>query len=91
MNGVTLLARVKLLYPETIRMMMTAYPAYEQAAEAINQAAIFKYLVKPWQPDQLRAEIDNALELQPPSLRQSAFCVIRSITHQNVPARVAAR
>ena len=63
MNGVALLARVKLLYPETIRMMVTAYPAYEQAADAINQAAIFKYLVKPWRPDVLRDEIRNALEL----------------------------
>jgi CheY-like chemotaxis protein len=63
MNGVALLTRVKLLYPDTIRMMVTAYPAYEQAAEAINQAAIFKYLVKPWRQDVLRHEIRNALEL----------------------------
>jgi diguanylate cyclase (GGDEF)-like protein/PAS domain S-box-containing protein len=63
MNGVALLARVKLLYPQTIRMMATACPGYEQAADAINQAAIFKYLVKPWRRDILREEIRNALEL----------------------------
>ena len=90
MNGVTLLARVKLLYPETIRMMMTAYPAYEQAAEAINQAAIFKYLVKPWQPDQLRDEIGNALELH---RRLSANEHLRDTLDYSSerPARVAAR
>jgi DNA-binding NtrC family response regulator len=44
-------------------MMMTAFPAYEQAADAINQAAIFKYLVKPWRRDIVRDEVHNALEL----------------------------
>jgi diguanylate cyclase (GGDEF)-like protein/PAS domain S-box-containing protein len=63
MNGVTLLAHVKLLYPETIRMIVTAYPAYEQAADAINQAGIFKYLIKPWDAENLREDIRNALDL----------------------------
>jgi diguanylate cyclase (GGDEF)-like protein/PAS domain S-box-containing protein len=62
MNGVALLERVKLLYPETIRMIVTAYPAYESAADAINLAGIFKFVAKPWDPATLRADIRSALE-----------------------------
>jgi EAL domain-containing protein (putative c-di-GMP-specific phosphodiesterase class I)/ActR/RegA family two-component response regulator len=63
MNGVVLLERVKLLYPETIRMIVTAYPAYESAADAINLAGIFKFVAKPWDPVTLRSDIRSALEL----------------------------
>jgi len=63
MDGVALLERVKLLYPETIRMIVTAFPAYESAADAINLAGIFKFVAKPWDPAALRADIRSALEL----------------------------
>ena len=47
MNGVELLARVKDLYPETVRLMLTGNADQETAMEAVNSGQIFRFLTKP--------------------------------------------
>ncbi len=47
MNGVELLSRVKDLYPDTIRIMLTGNADQETAMEAVNNGRIFRFLTKP--------------------------------------------
>ncbi|HFQ89223.1 MAG TPA: response regulator [Desulfobulbus sp.] len=47
MNGVELLARVKNLYPDTVRIMLTGNADQETAIEAVNSGQIFRFLTKP--------------------------------------------
>lgn len=47
MNGVELLSRVKDLYPETVRLMLTGNADQETAMEAVNSGQIFRFLTKP--------------------------------------------
>jgi response regulator RpfG family c-di-GMP phosphodiesterase len=47
MDGIELLKRVKDLYPETVRIMLTGNADQETAIEAVNSGQIFRFLTKP--------------------------------------------
>ncbi|WP_051617345.1 HD domain-containing phosphohydrolase [Desulfonatronovibrio hydrogenovorans] len=57
-SGIEFLSRVKKLFPETVRIMLTGHGDLNVAMEAINQGNVFRFLVKPCAPH----EIDNALQ-----------------------------
>ena len=61
MSGIELLARVREAYPETIRMIISAYTEVHELIEAINKAGVYRYFVKPWKEEQLRLSIGNAV------------------------------
>jgi response regulator RpfG family c-di-GMP phosphodiesterase len=63
MSGTEFLARVRQLYPETIRMVLTGYTDLDSVTDAINRGAIYKFLTKPWDDDQLREQIRDAFRL----------------------------
>jgi two-component system response regulator PilR (NtrC family) len=60
-NGIELLARIKKLAPEVPVLMITAFATAEQAVAAIKLGA-FHYFTKPFNNDEIRALIRNALE-----------------------------
>ena len=47
MDGIELLNRIKDLYPETVRLMLTGNADQETAIEAVNKGQIFRFLTKP--------------------------------------------
>ena len=47
-KGVEFLQRARRLHPESIRILTTAYSDFDVAIEAVNSAAIYKYVTKPW-------------------------------------------
>jgi signal transduction histidine kinase len=49
------------LYPDIIRIILTGYSDIEAIIKAINKGKIFKYVTKPWDKDELKLIIDNAL------------------------------
>ncbi len=53
MSGDQLLRIVKQRWPATIRMVMTAYSAVDPILTAINEGLVARYVVKPWQADEL--------------------------------------
>ncbi len=60
MNGTEFLTRVRDLYPDTIRIVLSAYADLKSVTDAINRGAVFKFLTKPWDNDTLREQIDEA-------------------------------
>jgi len=60
MTGVELLGRVKGLYPNTVRIVMSAQVDVDTVTEAINQGSVYRVLAKPWEDDVLRATIRDA-------------------------------
>ncbi len=60
-NGIELLARIKKLAPEVPVLMITAFATAEQAVDAIKLGA-FHYFTKPFNNDEIRALVRNALE-----------------------------
>jgi response regulator RpfG family c-di-GMP phosphodiesterase len=58
MDGAALLKRVKDLYPETTRILLTGEPGRDAAIAAVNEGQIFRFLAKPCPPEQLRSAIE---------------------------------
>ncbi len=62
-TGVELLAKVRDQYPDTVRILITAYSDLSAAIAAINEGQVRRYLRKPWQPEELIAELRDALDV----------------------------
>ena len=62
MTGVELLRRAKEERPEAVRMVFTGYADIKAVIDAINQGEIYRYLTKPWDPDELVAVFRQACE-----------------------------
>ncbi len=60
MSGTEFLGRVKMLYPDTIRLVLSGYTDLTTVTEAINRGAIYRFLTKPWNDDELREHIRQA-------------------------------
>ena len=63
MSGTEFLSRVRQLYPETVRLVLTGYTDLDSVTGAINRGAIYKFLTKPWDDDQLREQIREAFRM----------------------------
>ncbi|MAE93654.1 MAG: hypothetical protein CL910_03240 [Deltaproteobacteria bacterium] len=63
MTGAEFLARVRDVAPETIRMLVTAYGSAETLAHAINDGSIYRYVPKPWQPEEMRVALRRGIEV----------------------------
>jgi FixJ family two-component response regulator len=62
MNGVDFLREVFAGYPETIRIVLSGYADTAAVVAAINEGQIYKFIPKPWNDDELRATVANALD-----------------------------
>lgn len=61
LDGVALLKRIKEIAPETLVIMLTAFPSVETAVAAMKLGA-YDYLVKPFEPEALLAKVRRALD-----------------------------
>jgi signal transduction histidine kinase/CheY-like chemotaxis protein len=62
MMGTEFLARVAELDPKTVRIMVTAYGDAETLENAINAGSIYRYIPKPWRPDDVRTTLRRGIE-----------------------------
>ena len=62
MDGVSFLRRAKRLHSDSIRMVLSGYTDLNSVTEAINEGAVYKFLTKPWDDEQLRNNIRDAFQ-----------------------------
>lgn len=62
MTGVEFLSRVKTRYPDTVRIVLSGYTDLKSVADSVNHGAIFKFLTKPWEDEQLLAQVREAFQ-----------------------------
>jgi signal transduction histidine kinase/DNA-binding NarL/FixJ family response regulator len=62
-NGIQLLETVAKEYPETVRVLVTGYSDIDVVIDAINRGAVYRYLSKPWDIEEIKATIRNAIEI----------------------------
>jgi response regulator RpfG family c-di-GMP phosphodiesterase len=60
-DGLDLLSHVRMMYPETIRFLVTANREIEIAARAVNEGAVHRYFTKPWDDAKLRQALEIVL------------------------------
>jgi len=64
MDGPTLLAAIKKKWPYCIRILLTGYTDINSTIKAINEGQIYRYIGKPWEDDELKLIIRQALAYQ---------------------------
>jgi len=62
LKGTELLAQVKNLFPDIISIILTGFTDFKEMLSGIK-SGVFSYIVKPWEPDYLQAELDKALDI----------------------------
>lgn len=62
MNGSELLAKVRERWPDTIRIMLTGHANTDAVMGSVKDGAVYRFILKPWNDDDLRLTIALALE-----------------------------
>ncbi|MDD2883778.1 MAG: ATPase, T2SS/T4P/T4SS family [Dechloromonas sp.] len=62
MDGARFLREVKSRSPDTLRIMLTGHANTDAVMGAINEGAVYKFILKPWNDDDLRVTVALALE-----------------------------
>ncbi len=63
MNGSELLSLTVERFPDTIRILLTGFTDVEDLVDAINSGRVFKYITKPWNPNQLQLLVNQASDI----------------------------
>jgi two-component system response regulator HupR/HoxA len=62
-NGVDFLKRVRNQWPEPVRIIISGYTDAEDIIAGVNEAGIFQYVTKPWDPEKLLDCVREAAQL----------------------------
>lgn len=62
MSGTEFLSLTATQYPDIIRIILTGYTDVDDLVEAINSGKVFKYVTKPWDDDELKAVVRQAVD-----------------------------
>jgi len=62
MTGSQLLKEIKQRWPDTIRIMLTGYADIQSIMGAVNEGAVYKFITKPWNDEDLRLTVSLALQ-----------------------------
>ena len=63
MTGVDLLSKVKVLSPNTTRVLLTGYSDLDAIVGSINQGEIFRFIQKPWSNQDLLETVNRGSEI----------------------------
>ncbi len=62
MSGTEFLSLTATQYPDIIRIILTGYTDVEDLVDAINSGKVFKYVTKPWESEELKAVVRQAMD-----------------------------
>lgn len=60
MSGAEFLGKVRELYPDTIRMILSGYTELSAVTSAVNRGELFGFFTKPWNDDELLEAVRDA-------------------------------
>lgn len=69
MSGAEFLDKVRRLYPNSVRIMLSGYTDLTAVTDAVNKGELFKFLTKPWDDDELRGTLREAFRLYETRMR----------------------
>jgi len=62
-SGVEFLKRVRDIWPDPLRLIISGYTESEDIIAGVNEAGIYQYITKPWHPDRLVETVKEAAQL----------------------------
>ena len=81
MDGLSLLQEIKKIYPDTVRLALSAYTMASQLLPCINTGEIFRYITKPVEPDELRQAVQDAIHFF--LLRKDRIALVNELHEKN--------
>jgi len=81
MTGIELAARVKDLYPDTIRIFLSATRDIENTIDSINRCEVYRFIPKPLEPEIFKSSILEAIETS--LLKAERRELIRELSQRN--------
>ncbi|MDE2027169.1 MAG: hybrid sensor histidine kinase/response regulator [Candidatus Omnitrophica bacterium] len=60
-SGIEFLHQIKVQYPDVVRILFTAYADLFAAEAAINISEVYRFINKPWHPEELKTAVATAL------------------------------
>jgi signal transduction histidine kinase len=91
MTGVDFFEKTAELYPNIIRIVITGFSDIEAIIKAINNGKIFKYVSKPWDKDELKLIIDNAIWSYNITQENKSLIESLKLANQNLEQKVTDR
>jgi DNA-binding NtrC family response regulator len=86
-TGLELAKKVQENFPHVVVIILTAFDDNETMLKAISQGGIFRYLLKPWDLNDLKQTLDSAFETY--SLRRKNNILLNDLLTQNKKLQVA--
>jgi CheY-like chemotaxis protein len=62
MKGTEFLSKTVPEFPNTVRIILTGFTDIEDLVDAINSGQVYKYITKPWDPNELKAVVERAAQ-----------------------------
>ena len=81
MNGVEFLTKAKKKNPNPLRIMLTGHADLKSVIDAIDQGEVYRFLLKPWNNDELKMTIKQALDFY--YVQKENKILARTIKRQN--------
>lgn len=91
MTGVDFFTQIKDKYPDALKLILTGYSDIEAVIGAINEGQVFRYVKKPWNPDELETIIREAFEKYELITNNRKLMASLQEANQNLEAKVLAR
>jgi DNA-binding NtrC family response regulator len=60
-SGLDLVVRARQIFPHVPRLLLTAHKDFDLVQRAINEGEVFRFLTKPFDPQELRDAVDQGL------------------------------
>jgi two-component system probable response regulator PhcQ len=64
MSGMEFLIKVRKKYPDIARILLTGHADMDVAIQAVNEGKLYRFLTKPWNDDELKVTLLNALRMR---------------------------
>lgn len=62
MKGTEFLSKTVPEFPDTVRIILTGFTDVEDLVDAINSGQVYKYITKPWDPNELKNVVQRAAD-----------------------------
>ncbi|MBI5923743.1 MAG: sigma-54-dependent Fis family transcriptional regulator [Betaproteobacteria bacterium] len=91
LTGIDFLRRVRSQWPDTVRIIISGYTDAEDIIRGVNEAGIYQYLLKPWQPDQLLLTLKGAANVYRLQMENQRLSLELRSTEPTLQRSVAAK
>lgn len=90
-TGVEFFSKIKVKYPDAVKLILTGYSDIEAVKDAINKGQVFRYVTKPWDPYELENIIKEAFDKSDLIAKNRELMISLQEANENLEAKVKER